>query len=59
MTDGEFLSNSQANVVAKIKLGRPLKKSTERNVKIQFKKKLERIENFVDYWDDLKELIYE
>jgi len=52
-----FLSSSQANVVAKLKLGKKLRESTERNVKAQFIKKLRSLEYIVDYWEDLEELL--
>ena len=51
-----FLSKAQANVVTKIKLGRKLRKSTERNTKRQLKNKLESLQYIVDYWEDLEDL---
>ena len=54
-----FLSASQANVVAKLKLGWKLRESTERNVKAQFIKKLRSLQYIVDYWEDFEEIIYE
>ena len=52
-----FLSKAQANVVTKIKLGRKLRKSTERNTKRQLKNKLISLEYIVDYWEDLGDLL--
>ena len=52
-----FLSSSQANVVAKLKLGRKLRESTERNVKAQFIKKLRSLEYIAEYWEDLEEFL--
>jgi hypothetical protein len=51
-----FLSKAQANVVTKIKLGRKLRKSTERNTKRQLKNKLRTLQYIVDYWKDLEVL---
>lgn len=47
------LTENQAEVVAKIKLGIPLKKSTLRNTKRQLKNKLENLIKMFDIWDDL------
>jgi hypothetical protein len=52
-----FLSETQANVVTKIRLGRKLRKSTERNTKRQLKNKLRSLEYIVDYWEDLEDLL--
>ena len=51
-----FLTIAQASVVAKLALGRKLRKSTERNTKKQFKKKLRTLQYIVDYWEDLENL---
>ena len=51
------LSESQANVITKLKLGRKLRKSTERNVKKQLKSKLRKMQNLVWFWEDLEGLI--
>jgi hypothetical protein len=47
------LTENQAEVVAKIKLGIPLKKSTLRNTKRQLKNKLENLLRMFEIWDDL------
>jgi hypothetical protein len=52
-----FLSEAQANVITKIRLGRKLRKSTERNTKRQLKNKLRSLEYIVDYWEDLEVLL--
>ena len=53
----DFLSEAQANVISKIKLGRKLRSSTERNTKRQLKKKIRKAEYIKDFWEDLEELI--
>ena len=57
LTFEKFLTEAQANIVAKSKLGWKLKKSTERNTKSQFVKKLRGIEKYVEYWEDLEEFL--
>ena len=52
-----FLSEAQAKVISKIKLGRKLRSSTERNTKRQLKKKIRKIEYIKDFWEDLEELL--
>ncbi len=47
------LTDNQAEVIAKIKLSIPLKKSTLRNTKRQLKKKLENLIKMFEIWDDL------
>ena len=51
-----FLSEAQANVVTKLKLGRKLRKSTERNTKKQLQNKFRTLEYIVHYWEDLEDL---
>tara|TARA_B100001250_G_scaffold65637_1_gene52100 strand:+ start:517 stop:1053 length:537 start_codon:yes stop_codon:yes gene_type:complete len=52
-----FLSKQQATVLSKYKMNKPLRSSSLRNTKQQLKSKLRKMESFVEYWDDLKDLI--
>ncbi len=52
-----FLSEAQAKVITKIKLGKKLRSSTERNTKRQLRKKIRKAEYIKDFWDDLEELL--
>jgi len=52
-----FLSPQQAEIFAKVNLGFKLRKSTERNTKMQLKNKLRSLEYIVDYWEDLEDLL--
>ncbi|KKN41749.1 hypothetical protein LCGC14_0720180 [marine sediment metagenome] len=49
------LTDNQAEVIAKSKLGIPLKKSTLRNSKSQIKKKLDKMRKLVGIWSDIED----